>query len=430
LLQSFQKFSTRQPCRFSTLRKGKRNGKEGKAMSKYTSNKVISLNSLGRDRSPGQRILGECRDQLEDGLTAWLREVATPISEELFVLADSTRERIKQTRYLDLRADIEKDWLQLIEAFRRELATEAARCLNKNIQNNSNREAPLEIPDFEGLTLVADEDLSENIVIREFAAQLSETCNTELYSLDRRVAALLGQDEPVDHTNPLAPPIICQALTDACAALGSDAEDRLLLLRRLERHLHLALPPIYQQINARLIERGILPDLKRDFRRGSPASGAGAPSSPDASSATNTAPVVQGSSGDGAALGGEGILGALQRLVQARSATQGLPGIPGEGIVQTGIPATTTGSASGLTSGQPASPPLDAAALSQLFFVSLDQLQHLPIGNLDNVPVNRVREVRESEAAQQIGHLESVTIDIVAMLFDFIFDDRDIPPAI
>ena len=39
------------------------------------------------------------------------------------------------------------------------------------------------------------------------------------------------------------------------------------LLRRLERHLHVSLPDIYQRINGYLIERGILPDLKRTFRR-------------------------------------------------------------------------------------------------------------------------------------------------------------------
>lgn len=385
-------------------------------MSKYTSNKVIALNGIGRDRSPGQRILSDCRDQLTESLSAWLREVATPVSEELFVLADSTRERIKQTRYLDLRADIDKDWPHLIEAFRRELAAEATRCLGKSSQYNSNREAALEVPDFEGLTLIADEDLSENIVIREFAAQLSESCNTELYALDRRVAALLGQDEPVDHTNPLSPPIICQALTDACAALGSDAEDRLLLLRRLERHLHLALPPIYQKINAHLIERGILPDLKRDFRRNTSIGATSAPSvaTPGAAVAAPATPAI------GAQLVGEGILGALQRIVQARSANQGLPGMAVEGMTD----------ATGASAGQNSGPVQDAATLSHLFFVSLDELQHQPIGTMENIPVNRVRAVRESEAARKIGHLESVTIDIVAMLFDFIFDDRDIPPAI
>ena len=45
------------------------------------------------------------------------------------------------------------------------------------------------------VSLVDDADLSEHIVIREFAAQIAETCDDELYTLNRRVAALLGQDE-------------------------------------------------------------------------------------------------------------------------------------------------------------------------------------------------------------------------------------------
>lgn len=393
-------------------------------MSASSSNKIISLNSIGRERSPGQRILGECRNQLEDSLADWLREVATPVSEELFVLADSTRERAKQTRYLDLRADIEKDWAQLIESFRRDLAAQAERCQIQNQQTaGDNQAAPLDVPDFEGLALIADEDLSEHIVIREFAAQLSETCDAELYALDRRVAALLGQSEPVDGTNPLAPPVVCQALIDACAALGADAEDRLLLLRRLERHLHLALPPIYQKINARLIERGILPDLKRSYRRGSTIVGASASSASTGTAAASPSgqntPIAATQSA--ASNVGEGMLGALQRLVQARSAGYGLPATAGaDGVA--GVPASEGSSAQG--------PLPDAATLSHLFLASLDEMQHAPLGDGESQTVNRVRIVRDSEAARQIGHLESVTIDIVAMLFDFIFDDRDIPPAV
>jgi hypothetical protein len=379
-----------------------------------TPNKVVSLNGLGRERSPGRRILGECRDQLVESLSTWLRDIAAPVAEELFHLADSTRERIKQTRYLDLRADVEKEWPQLVDAFRRDLASEAERCQSLSSENTSNRAAPLEVPDFEGLQLIADEDLSEHIVIREFAAQLSETCDAELYALDRRVAALLGQDEPVEGTNPLAPPVICQALTDACTTLGADAEDRLILLRRLERHLHLALPPIYQQLNGRLIERGILPDLKRSYRRSSAAVGTSTTPLP------NDNPAVPATVQNAAPVSGEGILDVLQRLVQAR--TGGYPLATGTTTVGTGMPAATTNAPQG------AAP--DAATLSHLFLASLNQMQHEALAEAGNATVNQVRIVRDSEAAQQVGHLEAVTIDIVAMLFDFIFDDRDIPAAI
>ncbi|MBP6711130.1 MAG: hypothetical protein KA150_07775, partial [Propionivibrio sp.] len=70
-----------------------------------SSNRVVALSGLGRNRNPGYRILVDCRDQLVARLCNWLRDLATPISEELFVLADSAHNRLLQTRYLDLRAD-------------------------------------------------------------------------------------------------------------------------------------------------------------------------------------------------------------------------------------------------------------------------------------------------------------------------------------
>ncbi len=161
------------------------------------SSRVVSLNSLGRTRSPGQRLLGECRDRLVDSLCLWLQGIAAPISEELFVLADSTRDRLLQTRYLDLRADIEKDWLHLVETFRRDLSAETERCQNQGNMKENENASPLDLPDFEGLKLLDDEDLTEHIVLREFAAQVSKTCDEELYTLNRRVAALLGHDAPV-----------------------------------------------------------------------------------------------------------------------------------------------------------------------------------------------------------------------------------------
>ncbi|GHU05810.1 hypothetical protein FACS1894158_09920 [Betaproteobacteria bacterium] len=49
-----------------------------------------------------------------------------------------------------------------------------------------------------------------------------------------------------------------------------------------------------------------------------------------------------------------------------------------------------------------------------------------PIGP-DNAIVNHIRQVRDSEAAKQVDGLEAVTMDIVATLFDLVFDDERIP---
>ncbi len=390
--------------------------------SNTAANRVVSLNGLGPARSPGHRILNDCRDQLVNSLCAWLKDIATPVSEELFVLADSTRERLLQTRYLDLRAAIEKDWSHLIETFRRDLSEEAERCQKKGSESEDNRTSTVEIPDFAGLELVADEDLSEHIVIREFAAQLSESCDEELYTLDRRVAVLLGHEELPDNANPLAPPVICQALSDACTTIGSDPEQRLILLRRLERHLHLGLPPIYKEINAYLIERGILTDLKRNYRKATPTA--------EARSSATAAGQAGAPIGAGATpIPAEGILDALQRLAQARTSQMQIPvgGAPaGMAVPSIGVPGSIADSAGSVQQGVM----LDAAAVNQLLLASLNELQHAPVSEAGGAIVNQVRIVRESESAKQVSGIEAVTIDIVAMLFDFIFEDAHIPVAI
>lgn len=366
-------------------------------MSATNSNKIVSINTTSRDRSPGLRVVNDSLDQLSDALCRWLAGIRAPIAEELFLLADGTRERLLQTRYLDLRQDVERAWPQVIEAFRHSFAD--SRRASVVAATNA-----LEVPDFEGLELVADDELSERIVVREFAAQLTETCDAELYSLDRRVAALLGHEEPVAGENPLGPIHLCQALADAAAALGLDAESRLLLLRRIERHLHQTLPAFYADINAELIERGILPDLKRSYRRQANTSTAAAQAA-----GSETAAGMLRAAADALPQAGD-LLGAMQRMASVRS--------------QAGLPATLPADA-----GLPATP-VNAASISHAFLASLNEVQHTAWQPGAGVAINQVWAVRDSQAAQQVSPLESVTIDIVAMLFDFIFNDEELPAEV
>ena len=134
-------------------------------MNANTSNisaKVVSINAGGRERSPGQRIISECTDHLDDALCEWLGEIRAPIAEELFVLADGTRERLLQTRYLDLRQEVERHWPRMTEAFRRSFADSG--------RPAAPHASTLDDAAFDSLNLVDDEELSERIVVREFAA--------------------------------------------------------------------------------------------------------------------------------------------------------------------------------------------------------------------------------------------------------------------
>lgn len=367
----------------------------------FYANNVIPIGGSGRERDPGQRILGECQDHLGKALAHWLSSIGEEIAEDLFVLADGTRDRLTQTRYLDLRNAVQKNWPELSTAFIRTLHSEQP--VDGNVS--------LEISDFAGLELVDDNKLSENIVVREFSARLAETCNEELYGLDRRVASLLGEVDVDRVENPLGPPFICRALAESCGALANAAEDRVLLLRRIERHLHSAQPAIYREINQYLIDLGVLPEIKRSYRR-NPTATSASPVGHELPSAAQSAATPLDNS----------ILSVLQRLAEARSATPGsLP--------------TTAAQHSGISSGMgqtlPAAPgtlasSIDQAALTNAFFASLESFK----SGESNATVNQIQLIRGSDAARQVGHLEAVTIDIVAMLFDFIFNDKNIPNGV
>lgn len=364
--------------------------------------KVVSINTAGRERGPGMRIINDCRQQLGDALCRWLTGIRATISEELFLLADGTRDRLLQTCYLDLRQDIEREWNIFVDAFRHSLADAVTVTASPAAE-----QALPDIPDFAGLQLVEDETLSEQIVLREFSTQLAETCDEQLYTLDRRIAALLGHEEPVAGENPLSPSIVCLALAEGAAALGLDADRRLLLIRRIERHLHLALPALYHDINGNLIERGILPDLQRSFKR--------TPSASTTAQAATTAGALKAAADNLPPPAGD-LLGTLQRLAAARSGQMSGDATP-EALLSSLPPLATP-------------PPANAAAISHAFLASLNEVQHQDWTPGAGLLQNQVRVVRDSEAAQQVSPIESVTIDIVAMLFDFIFNDDELPATV
>jgi hypothetical protein len=80
-------------------------------------------------------------------------------------------------------------------------------------------------------------------------------------------------------------------------------------------------------------------------------------------------------------------------------------------------------------------------AQSMAVVSSLTQLQHgqleglagegssLDAAALANGQINVLREIKASPVARTMGHVDAMTLDIVAMLFDYILDDRRIPDA-
>jgi hypothetical protein len=232
------------------------------------------------------------------------------------------------------------------------------------------------------LSLVDDVVFSETLLIGNLARQFQTACENELRELVPRIGALQSADGEVDESrNPLAPELIAEALKDACWTLDCGLEARRILLAQVADRIAGELPAAYRAVNAHLIDRKILPRVRQTVRRG------GRPGLSEAQRAPE-------------------ITSMLRRLV-------GQEGSPGS--IPLRLNAANDAVMDGLTRLQQGKGGFSVGG--QQFTVD--------VGAVDTV--NVVRALLDAGINRQVGALDGVIIDIVATLFDFIFDDERVP---
>jgi hypothetical protein len=366
-------------------------------MAATTYSNVINLQPGGPGISAiSNRILMECRDLAARRLREALREIVQKVGEDLGQRADTATGTNDRRFLLGLKDALSEKGGRLEGQFAAHWAREFDTAL-KGISVT----APAEIL-LEEMQIVEYGEMDEELALKALAHRLHTTFEDELYALGRRFNYLLGKENPADGGNPAAPEVLTRALQGALRAMDFDTQNRLEICRGLEGYTADHIGPIYHAINAQLLKHNVLPNVRRDYGR----------RSGEVSSKQTT---KDSASGD--------MFAMLQRLVTGTAtASDAAPmvGVPG-GSFNVNDAGTTDGLAGSGGRSIPAS----------RLWASLETLQHAVPGMVIGQPtatdgVNVLHDFRASEVGQGLGQLDAITVDIVAMLFDMIFDDREI----
>ncbi|MBK6552488.1 MAG: DUF1631 family protein [Rhodocyclaceae bacterium] len=233
------------------------------------------------------------------------------------------------------------------------------------------------------LELVDLVDMDEDIAVKAVAGRLNGDCEDGLFAASRRLAFLAGRDDDSIEVAKM----LADAMQAALKEAGMSGALRLEMLRNAERLVASAFAPVIHDLNAFLVGRNVLSKLRRSY--GKPTGG-------------KPRQVSTEPSGD--------VFALLQKLI-----------------------GPTVAAASG-AAGQGGSVPVSFASMAAAMeraIVQLDALQHAVPAGVAMVPSTSIlREFRASGVGQELGHLDAVTVDIVATLFDFVFDDEDIADPI
>jgi hypothetical protein len=352
---------------------------KGRAMSPQ--GKVVALGDHPRARArltsrESAQVLGSCRALALDRMAVALAAMLDKVEEDLFTLAGKAPDAAARDLYLDARGRARERRAAIENAFRLHFVE----CFDRKVRGDA--AVPARPLAAEELTLVEHADLEETIAVREMSLRMNAACEGELFALGQRMGFLLERPELAPDANPLSPATICAALKDACDQIQADFKVRMVLLRQLEHHAEEEVRRVYADVNAHLVQRRILPEVKAAVRRGAPA-----PARPEAPERPASAAPRD-------------MLAALTQMLESSRA------------------ALRTGGAAGLV------PPALVEELTRLHRPAAAGAQPQPDG------VNVLHGLREAPHAASLAPLDATTIDLVAMLFDFLFEDRHIPPAV
>ena len=363
---------------------------------------VINLNSAA---ATGMRSLPSAlvrlRDQSAQSLRGLLGEFFDRADDALFELADRFQGGAEQAIYFDAMRELRLRRKQMTLSVLQWLG----RAFNElgsfdPCKGSSN----LEQVDSGTLTLMDDSDLEQKVAIDNLVTKLRARYGEHIELLAFRISHLMKGVVLEARQCPLSPEVICHGLGEACKDLDIDIRAKLVVLKLFDRLLIQVLEPLYEAANASLVADGVLPTVRRPSQtQAKPAQ------RPVERRTSPLAAGVQRRSVDdvGATTPGFSELAALLRGSQ-----------PGVGYAENDrTQNVSTPELMSRLSGLQANP--DAVPVtSDQRIVPLQEL----LGQVFDRSVNGLLEKPKQ--------VDADVINLVSMLFDFILEDRQLPPAI
>ncbi len=364
-------------------------------------------------------VLNACRDQLITAVDLVWSERRNQIEDDLLDFAD--RSPILETRNLYYAAQslLRNRNESLSTAIRKQFDQQ----FDKQVRGDQQAEKPNVNIDLD-LTLMDEDIFEESLALSKASARMQSSAVEELAALDQRMAALMHQSHSKSSINPLAPKLICDAFLEACKSIDATARMRLILLQHFDAHLAPVMPDIYRKLNQYLVDKGILPNIKI---------GATAPRERHQPTTSVANSGVVGSAVPHGAEEGADVFALLQQLLMKQSVAQTGGQIGGQAGGQSWVPQGYMGGADGGSAMSANFPPVSM----QERIASLTTLQRGQYTGVVNTAfdpaliqmgtANVLRDMRDAGLVQVDNQADGLTIDIVAMLFDYIFDDKNIP---
>lgn len=224
------------------------------------------------DRLP--REIRQVRDTVSPGLADLLGGALDAIDDTLFEMANGARSNNDQNRYFETMREVRIKRKGIEKRFQQELANLFFSPPESDI--NQNRDETVRPVNPDNLSLVDNDELEEQVALNAMINKAGVTFQGALLQLQARLTALYPDHDENNPVNPLAPEHLCALFRDTMGDLDIQIRERLILLKHFDRYVLASLGLVLDEANRILIQAGVIPDFHYRAHRSEQSAGSSA----------------------------------------------------------------------------------------------------------------------------------------------------------
>jgi hypothetical protein len=379
-----------------------------------TDAKVVHLNKVAPEHSPTSPAgrlpvaLIQVRDKAAQQLKQAMQALFDNADDTLFEMADRATSNAEQNSFFEAMRDLRLKRKSIERGFLQKVF-ESFATLN---QYEIGKAPSLDSVSSDALSLVHNDTLEENVALDAMVSRVMHRDGVALGHLTTRLNAVISKKLD-DKSNPLGPRMLCEQFLGSCEGLGVEIRVKLIILKLFEKYVLGDLDQLFADANQQLVEAGVLPELKSAppaRRQAGRAPQTGARTPREDSEETQGVAVTGGYGGESV----QEVFGALQELL---SQVRGTSALPRRDVPSDAVPISS----------------------NDLMRLLSHMQQHFPVGGQqvsDDYDLRNQLEGLLSRAsaksgkARIVGEVDEDVINLVAMLFEFILDDRTLPDSL
>lgn len=346
-------------------------------------------------------VLLQVRDKAAQQLKDALQELFDNADDTLFEMADRAQSNSEQNIFFEAMRDLRLKRKSIERAFLDKFYEAFLRLGQYQVS-----EPVIATPvSFDKLSLVHNDDLEKTVAVDAMVSKVLSRDGTALAQLTTRLNQLVIQPL-TNEANPMGPAMLCDYFLQAGRSLGVGIKVKLIVLKLFEKYVLADTDDLYSEANQLLIATGILPELKAV-----PARRSTDRSTRPSRNVEQFADPALAQTADKLDKGVQDVFSALQELLlQVRGNL-----VPHH---------------------EPSAEPRPISSHDLLRLLSHMQ-QYVPATELpeDFDLRNQLEQLLtrvsvKSGKFRVVGVGDEDVINLIAMLFEFILDDRNLPPSL